>query len=228
METNPNIRRFAIGDIHGCSRTFRKLIKELDLNPDDEVYILGDMINRGKDSSGVLNYIIKLRKQGYKIFPLRGNHEQTLLNVVSNYPDRIHDYLRQFKSEDLLSLKGNIKKKYLNLLESFPHHYELDNCIFVHAALNLTDEDIFADKNFMITSRYQLGKTERLQGKTLIHGHVSMEFNIIKSNIATKQPIICIDNGCIYGDQRNGYGKLVCLNIDTFEIITKKNCEIPI
>ncbi|MDD3687727.1 MAG: metallophosphoesterase [Bacteroidales bacterium] len=228
METNPNIRRFAIGDIHGCSRTFRKLIKKLDLNPDDEVYILGDMINRGKDSSGVLNYIIKLRKQGYKIFPLRGNHEQTLLNVVSNYPDHIHDYLRQFKSEDLLSLKGNIKKKYLNLLESFPHHYELDNCIFVHAALNLTDEDIFADKNFMITSRYQLGKTERLQGKTLIHGHVSMEFNIIKSNIATKQPIICIDNGCIYGDQRNGYGKLVCLNIDTFEIITKKNCEIPI
>lgn len=228
METNPNIRRFAIGDIHGCSRTFRKLIKKLNLSIDDEVYILGDMINRGKDSSGVLDYIIKMKKSGFKIFPLKGNHEQTLLNIVNNYPDRIHDYLRQFKSEDLLSLKGNIKKKYLNLLESFQYYYELDNCILVHAALNLTDDDIFADKNFMISSRYQLGKTERLQGKTLIHGHVSMELKIIKSSIASHQPIICIDNGCIYGDQRSGFGKLVCLNIDTFEIITKKNCEISI
>jgi hypothetical protein len=78
----------------------------------------------------------------------------------------------------------------------------------------------------MISSRYQLGKTERLKGKTLIHGHVSMEIKIIKSSIATRQPIICIDNGCIYEEQRSGFGKLVCLDIDTFEIITKKNCEI--
>lgn len=226
MEAKPNIRRFAIGDIHGCSRTFRKLIKKLNLSLNDEVYILGDMINRGKDSSGVLDYIIKLKDKGYKFFPLRGNHEQTLLNVLNNYPERIHDYLRQYKSEDLLSIKGNIKKKYLRLLESFPFYYELDNCILVHAALNLTDEDIFADKSFMISSRYQLGKTERLNGKTLIHGHVSMEMKIIKSSISTKQPIICVDNGCIYSDQRNGFGNLVCLNIDTFELITKKNCEI--
>jgi serine/threonine protein phosphatase 1 len=228
VEIKPNIRRFAIGDIHGCCRTFRKLITKLDLSPDDEVYILGDMINRGKNSSGVLDYIIKLKKKGFNIFPLRGNHEQTLLNVLSNYPDRIHDYLRQYKSEDLLSLKGNIKKKYLSLIESFQYYYELDNCILVHAALNFTDEGIFADKNFMTSSRYQLGKTERLQGKTLIHGHVSMEIKIIKSSIATRQPIICIDNGCIYGEQRNGFGKLVCLNIDTFELTTKKNCEIII
>jgi serine/threonine protein phosphatase 1 len=68
VETNQNIRRFAIGDIHGCSRTFRKLIKKLNLSPDDEVYILGDMINRGKDSSGVLDYIIKLKKKVIKSF----------------------------------------------------------------------------------------------------------------------------------------------------------------
>lgn len=226
MKSISAVRRFAIGDIHGCSRTFRKLLKKINLSLEDEVYILGDMIDRGNNSSGVLDYIINLREKGYKIFPIMGNHEKMLLDVLNKDSQYIHDYLKYYKSSDLLSETGNVKKRYSDLLKSLPYYYELDNCILVHAALNLTNENIFEDKKFMISSRYQLGNVDDLKGKHIIHGHVSYEIKIIRNNILTKQPIISIDNGCIYGKSRKGFGKLVCLNINTFEITTKNNCEI--
>ena len=59
-------RIFAIGDIHGCSKTFEKLLTDkIQLQKDDKVYCIGDYIDSGDDSKGVIDLILKLRGEGY-------------------------------------------------------------------------------------------------------------------------------------------------------------------
>lgn len=78
-------RRFAVGDVHGCSKTLRALVEEkICLTADDTLYLLGDYIDRGPDSKGVLDYLLGLWNSNYDIRPLRGNHEQLLLDSVSD------------------------------------------------------------------------------------------------------------------------------------------------
>ena len=50
-------RVWIVGDIHGHLATFRALIHRLDLDKDDRVVLLGDMIDRGPDSAGVIDYV---------------------------------------------------------------------------------------------------------------------------------------------------------------------------
>jgi serine/threonine protein phosphatase 1 len=49
-------RTIAIGDIHGCSKALAKMIELIDLQPDDVLVPLGDFVDRGIDSKGVIEY----------------------------------------------------------------------------------------------------------------------------------------------------------------------------
>lgn len=227
MEIFQKGRRLVIGDIHGCKRTFAKLLKKVKFSTEDTLYILGDMIDRGPDSKGVLKRVIKLRNSGYKIIAIRGNHEQMLLDVIENEPENLHSFLIIQKSTSLLNKKGELKAKFLEFLKACPYYVKTGNFILAHAALDLANEDIFENKEFMISSRYQRGNSSRLESKQFIHGHIAMNLKIIKSSISEKHPIIDIDNGCIYGDSRPGFGKLLCLNLETMELYSQKNCEKP-
>ena len=71
-------RVIAIGDVHGCSVALRRLIEVIQPDARDTVVTLGDYINRGPDSRGVINQLISLREQ-CNYFPLLGNHDQLLL-----------------------------------------------------------------------------------------------------------------------------------------------------
>jgi serine/threonine protein phosphatase 1 len=58
------MRRFAISDIHGCARTFGALLNKINLSPVDELFLLGDFIDRGPDSKGVLRQDHSAEKPG--------------------------------------------------------------------------------------------------------------------------------------------------------------------
>jgi len=74
-------RVFAIGDIHGCSNTFRTMVREeINLQKSDVLYCIGDYIDRGNDSKGVIDLILELRTKGFTIHTLRGNHEQIMMD----------------------------------------------------------------------------------------------------------------------------------------------------
>lgn len=106
------MRRFAISDIHGCLRSFRALLEEINFSKEDTLYLLGDYIDRGPDSKGVIDHIWKLQKEGYTVHCLRGNHEQMLLNEISspnNYFDGESETLRSFGVKQNL----NIPRQYL-------------------------------------------------------------------------------------------------------------------
>lgn len=68
-------RIIAVGDIHGCADEFELLIGKLDLTRHDRLILLGDLVNRGPDGSGV----IALARR-YAHLALLGNHELRLLN----------------------------------------------------------------------------------------------------------------------------------------------------
>ena len=66
--------RYATTDLHGCLHTFRRLVEEkLRLTRQDELYLLGDYVNKGPDSRGVLDYLMQLQAAGYHVRCLRGN-----------------------------------------------------------------------------------------------------------------------------------------------------------
>ena len=76
-------RILAIGDIHGCSTALRALIDAINPGADDLVVPLGDFIDCGPDSRGVMEQFITLSKR-CRMVPLLGNHEEMLLNALES------------------------------------------------------------------------------------------------------------------------------------------------
>jgi serine/threonine protein phosphatase 1 len=74
------MRILAIGDIHGCSIAFDALIASVKPQPDDKIITLGDYVDRGPDSKGVIDRLITLHETG-QLTALRGNHEVMMLQV---------------------------------------------------------------------------------------------------------------------------------------------------
>lgn len=74
---------YATTDIHGEFETFMNLLKEIQFTPTDYLFILGDVIDRGKEPLTTLFYI--LQQPNMKL--LRGNHEEMLLSILENCND---------------------------------------------------------------------------------------------------------------------------------------------
>jgi serine/threonine protein phosphatase 1 len=74
---------YVFGDIHGCLAEVRYLIEQLPLEQSDRVVFLGDYIDRGPESKGVVCYLLELRNQGKvdTVF-LKGNHEDMFLDYL--------------------------------------------------------------------------------------------------------------------------------------------------
>jgi serine/threonine protein phosphatase 1 len=71
-------RILAIGDVHGCACALDALLRAVAPAPDDLVITLGDYVDRGLDSAGVLNRLVRL-SQTHRLVALRGNHEEMMI-----------------------------------------------------------------------------------------------------------------------------------------------------
>ena len=72
---------YAIGDIQGCYQTLIKLLNKIDFQPEkDQLWLAGDMINRGKDSLKTLEFILQNQSS---IISVLGNHDLHFLAVES-------------------------------------------------------------------------------------------------------------------------------------------------
>src|SRR5438105_11018785 len=81
-------RTFAIGDVHGCALTLRKLLsEEIKIEKEDKLYFLGDYIDRGQRSKEVIDLILELKNENYNINTLRGNHEQLFIDSEKSFDD---------------------------------------------------------------------------------------------------------------------------------------------
>ncbi|MBY0512714.1 MAG: serine/threonine protein phosphatase, partial [Gemmataceae bacterium] len=73
------MRVLAIGDVHGCLEPLDALLDWVRPGPDDTVVTLGDYVDRGPDTKGVLDRLIGLKREGLRLVCLRGNHELMML-----------------------------------------------------------------------------------------------------------------------------------------------------
>ena len=82
------MRFILIGDVHGCIDELKILISECKLNKGDYIFFLGDLINKGPNSIGVLNYVLFLSEY-YNVKLIIGNHEEKLLVEVHGIFEKI-------------------------------------------------------------------------------------------------------------------------------------------
>lgn len=219
-------RIFAIGDLHGCSKTFRKLVLEnINLQKEDELYCLGDYVDRGPDSKGVIDFILELKEKGYKVNTLRGNHDQMMMDSGKNEEDFKH-WVENGGRLTLDSFKiksyDELDSKYKTFFYETQFYFEVGKYILVHAGLNYKINDPFKDTHAMMWIRNFSVDEERLGERKIVHGHTPLPLPIIRSR--AKGNVIDIDGGCVY-TQHHGFGKLVALNLTSGEIIAVENCE---
>lgn len=70
-------RTFAIGDVHGCVASLKKLVDWVNPKKGDVVVMLGDYVDRGPNSQGVIDYLLDWKSKA-KLVLLKGNHEQIM------------------------------------------------------------------------------------------------------------------------------------------------------
>jgi serine/threonine protein phosphatase 1 len=219
-------RIIAIGDIHGCVKTFHKLIfEEIRIRKSDLIYCIGDYIDRGPDSKGVIDIILDLRKKGYRIRTLRGNHEQLMLDSLRGGEARLNWYINggnaTLKSFGATSFQ-DMKPEYKDFFNRTRYCFQHDRYIFVHAGLNFAPDDPFEDKSSMLWIRNFAIDKHKLGERIIIHGHTPLPLQEIVN--PQRQNIYNIDGGCVYKD-RALLGYLVAINLTAEEWIAVKNCE---
>lgn len=82
MMPNDPARLIAIGDIHGQRDQLNRLLNTVAPTSNDRFVFLGDYIDRGTDSKGVIDRLIRFREEFPDTIFLRGNHEQMLLDAL--------------------------------------------------------------------------------------------------------------------------------------------------
>jgi serine/threonine protein phosphatase 1 len=215
------MRLLAIGDIHGCLRAFTTLLDLVVPQPGDRIIALGDYVDRGPDSRGVLDYLIALRAIGWLI-ALRGNHDVMMLDaryvtdplwLACGGDTTLRSYgITDRQIEELIDeeacyedVLANVPPRHWRFLEKYClPYYETDEHIFVHAN---ADPDLPLDQQSddMLYWQKLIRPCVHISGKTMICGHTRQK-NGWPLNLGTT---ICIDTN-VYED-----GWLTCLDVYT-------------
>jgi len=220
----PAGRRFVITDIHGCYQTFVKLLHKIDLKKYDQLFIIGDMIDRGPYSYLVLDKIWQLLDRGYQIFPLRGNHEQLFLDFNRENTRKLISFASRQYAAHLIESSGSLNSDVDKFFGNLPVYYETDKAFLVHAGFDTSQKNPFdAWKDMIWVRKFSYSET-KLAGKRVIHGHVPTNLSAITESIQKGEKIINLDNGCIRASAE-GFGKLLCFDLDSEELFSQKNID---
>lgn len=237
------MKRWVIPDLHGCAKTLRAIVeKQIKPGNDDEIYFLGDYIDRGPDPKGVIDFIMDLQEKGLKVFPLRGNHEEYILLALDNeqslkkkfflFKERnkmTDEWMRSGGRSTLTSFGvthvNQIPKKYVEWIKGLKYFYELDQYVLVHAGMNFQRRDPFDDLHAILWTKSFTPEPEKIEDRVIIHGHVSVSLDFLKAILADPQrKYIPLDTGCYYPD-KPGMGKLVALELNSLELLIQPNVE---
>lgn len=217
-------RRLVITDIHGCALTFKKLLEKVELKHDDQLFLLGDFINRGPRSKEVIDHVLQLDAEGYNVFPLMGNHEETVLHIIREKPNQLKMLLKSRNSMCLLNKEKRIRKRFFRFMRTLPYYYELDDFYLVHAGFNMNIEKPLTDTHAMAWIRnFHLEK--KFDKKRVYFGHTPTKFSRIKAALESNAKSVCLDNGCSHAYLGKEYGRLLCFDLDSQQLYKQKNID---
>lgn len=206
-----------LSDIHGCYDKFIKLLDRIEFKDNDELYILGDVLDRGDKPLEILDYIM-LHKN---IILLKGNHEQMCIDFFENNDISWHFNGGQRTYYNILNRGLDYQENLRKYLKNLPYIKVIDKFILVHAGLHFFDnsdylslEDFIKEQkeDHCLWDRINIGKECKYREYTVICGHTPVQ--LIASNnddvrIIKRYGTIYIDCGCVFLN-----GKLACLRLD--------------
>jgi len=227
--------RYAITDIHGCAKTFKKTLAEINFTKKDKLYLLGDYIDRGPDSKGVLDQIMTLQETGHQVHCLQGNHEEKML-LSRHDINQARNWLTWGGKETLESFGvekiNDIDNKYLAWMEALPNIIELPDYVLVHAGLNFLVPEPKMDQYAMrwIRDWYPDINLTWLAGRIILHGHTPLIYADIQEQLENlldedheQAQYLDLDNGCVY--ESKGKNQLCAFNMDTKTLSFVRNVD---
>ena len=214
------MRTIVIGDIHGCFKEVKALIEGLreqgKYTPEtDKLVFIGDYIDRGDDPRLTVRYVRGLQEvYGDNIIPLRGNHEQMLIDYVKDvdYSWLYNGY--EHTNDSYKDHKEEMREDIL-WMAKLPFYYEDEHFIYVHAGID-KDKPMDLQKNeTMLWAREDFFLNPKVYDKPIIFGHTPTMF---MGDYDTPLWLnggndIAIDTGCVFG------GKLTALIIEDDEVL---------
>ncbi|MBD2021303.1 serine/threonine protein phosphatase [Leptolyngbya sp. FACHB-36] len=165
-------RRIIIGDVHGHYAGLMTLLEAIAPGQDDQVYFLGDLIDRGPDSAKVVDFV-----QQNLYTCLLGNHEQLMLDAFPN--GRIHApalqaWLYSGGRATVASYgDAGILLEHLNWFKQLPMYLDLGDVWLVHAGVNphLPLASQSAQEFCWIRDEFHSSATPYFSDKLIITGH---------------------------------------------------------
>lgn len=184
-------RVLAVGDIHGCLTALDTLLAAVQLTPADTLVTLGDYVDRGPNSRGVLDRLLELAGT-HHLVPLRGNHDAVMCAVHEGTRSE-DDWLLPYRGDRTVESYGGslslVPERHWRFLKDSPlPYYETGTHLFVHAAV-VSDCPLDEQPDWALYwGRFgEYGPHE--SGKTVVCGHTSQKDGVPKSLGNT----VCID-----------------------------------
>lgn len=230
--------RYIISDIHGCYEEYIELLEKIKISPDDELYILGDAMDRGPEPIKVMQDIMMRTNATYII----GNHDFIMLEIMKKLTveitednfashlsgDDLWDYTLwmqdggEVTSRRFAALSHEEQQDILEYLENSSVYEELEDrgrkFILVHAGIGNFSEEKDLNEYYLydfIFERPDYGKRYYQDDKTyVVTGHTPTFYinSNMKTDVYQGNGHIAIDCGCVFG------GKLAAYCIETGEI----------
>ena len=204
----PQGRWLAIGDIHGCLTQLTELMKRVKPNSADRIVFLGDYVDRGPASAGVIDYLIRFAATFPDTVFLRGNHEQMFIDYLDGLDPAI--FLINGGQQTLDSYRDRrmwpVPSSHRSFLDSLGHYFESDRHIFVHAGLR-PEIPLAEQKDFdMLWIRDEFLESDFDWGKPVVYGHTPLKEPLLGERR------IGVDTGCVYGR------RLTCCDVMSLRI----------
>ncbi|MEZ4700577.1 MAG: metallophosphoesterase family protein [Rhodothermales bacterium] len=210
----------AIGDIHGCAKTLDALLEQLSPREDDHLVFIGDYIDRGPDTRGVIDRLLELDQTHTCTF-LRGNHEVFLLN---HFDGNRHDdevwYLnggrQTMKSYVGGSGRDELPESHLTFIRNTKLYLDTPDFFFVHAGLqphlSVAENLRHPSEKTFLWDRSHFSARFLAWEKAVVCGHTPHPEPI------NHQQLISIDTGCVYY-MYPGMGRLCAVRLPQREFV---------
>jgi serine/threonine protein phosphatase 1 len=196
------IRTYSIGDVHGCLDQLERLVQlcELDAASQRVKFIfLGDYIDRGPDSRGVIDYLINLQKYSPDdVICLRGNHEDMFLAALDSEDAEIHwrhngadSTLKCYKA----TVPSEIPTEHIDWIRSLPLFHDDGQRYFAHAGINPARSLDQQRARDLLWIREPFLSSELQFEKFVVHGHTPTK----DGQPDLRRNRLNIDTGAVFG-----------------------------
>lgn len=218
-------RVYAVGDIHGRQDLLEQLLTKIDEDnaqrgkAQTHLIFLGDLVDRGPDSKGVIEALLDLSKSRDNIRFLTGNHEEVMIGAHKGDPSMVRFFCRIGGRETILSYGVPLNRyremeidalaellptlfpaKHMDFLSSFEDQIVIGDYVFVHAGIRpkvpLAEQKL-KDLRWI---REDFISYDRPHEKFVIHGHT------ISDDIDSQSNRIGIDTGAYLTDRLTAIG----------------------